>query len=105
MAQIASTGRGFIYYVSREGVTGEQRRLSDSIAAQVGELRKHTSLPIAVGFGISTAEQAATVARQADAVVVGSAIVRQIAETARLSGLAEHIYDFVRPLVQATKSA
>lgn len=105
MAQIASTGRGFLYYVSREGVTGEQSKLSESIAAQVGELRKHTSLPIAVGFGISTAEQAATVAREADAVVVGSAIVRRIAERARSSGLAEHVHDFVRPLVQATKSA
>jgi tryptophan synthase alpha chain len=105
MAQIVSTAQGFIYYVSREGVTGEQRRLSESIAAQVGELRRHTSLPIAVGFGISTAEQAATVARLADAVVVGSAIVRRIAETAKSSGLAQHIHDFVRPLVQATKSA
>jgi tryptophan synthase alpha chain len=105
MAQIVPTGRGFIYYVSREGVTGEQSRLSEGLSAQIGELRKHTSLPIAVGFGISTAQQAATVARQADAVVVGSAIVRQIAEIGKSSGLAQHIHDFVRPLVQATKSA
>ena len=105
MAEIASTGRGFIYYVSREGVTGEQSRLSDSISARVAELRKHTSLPIAVGFGISTLEQAAAVARQADAVVVGSAVVRQIAENGNSPDLAQRVRDFVRPLVQAAKSA
>jgi tryptophan synthase alpha chain len=105
MAKIATTGRGFIYYVSREGVTGEQSRLSDSISAQVAELRRHTSLPIAVGFGISTLEQASIVARQADAVVVGSAVVRQIAENGNSPNLARHVRDFVRPLVQATKSA
>jgi tryptophan synthase alpha chain len=105
MAKIVATGRGFIYYVSREGVTGEQSRLSESISAQVAELRKHTSLPIAVGFGISTLEQASTVARQADAVVVGSAVVRQIAENGNSPDLAKRVRDFVRPLVQAAKSA
>lgn len=104
MARIAATGRGFIYYVSREGVTGEQTSLSDTIAAQVAELRCHTSLPIAVGFGISTPEQSAAVARQSDAVVVGSAIVRRIAENAQSGDLAGKIRDFVRPLVQAAKS-
>lgn len=104
MARIAATGRGFIYYVSREGVTGEQTSLSDTIAAQVAELRRHTQLPIAVGFGISTPEQSAAVARQSDAVVVGSAIVRRIAEYAPSGDLAGKIRDFVRPLVQAAKS-
>jgi tryptophan synthase alpha chain len=104
MAKIVATGQGFIYYVSREGVTGEQSRLSSSISAQVDELRKHTSLPIAVGFGISTLEQAAAVARQADAVVVGSAVVRQIAENGNSPDLAKHIREFVRPLVEASKS-
>jgi tryptophan synthase alpha chain len=105
MAKIAATARGFIYYVSREGVTGEQSHLADTIAAQVAELRRHTDLPIAVGFGISTREQAAFVAREADAVVVGSAVVRQIAENGEAPNLATRIGDFVRPLVQATKSA
>ena len=54
MAKIVSTAQGFVYYVSREGVTGEQSRLADTISAQVAELRRHTTLPIAVGFGIST---------------------------------------------------
>ena len=105
MAKIVSTARGFVYYVSREGVTGEQSRLADTISAQVAELRRHTTLPIAVGFGISTTEQAAMVASQADAVVVGSAIVRQISENGTAPDLAGRVADFVRPLVQATKSA
>ena len=105
MGKISATGRGFIYYVSREGVTGEQTSLSDTIATQVGELRTHTALPIAVGFGISTPEQSAAVARDADAVVVGSAIVRRIAENASAPDLAERIGDFVRPLVQAARTA
>lgn len=101
MASIVEGAEGFIYYVSREGVTGEQSTLSDSIASQVAEIRKYTQLPIAVGFGISTPEQSQTVARQADAVVVGSAIVRRIAEHGGAPDLVERIVDFVRPLVEA----
>lgn len=103
MAAIAATGRGFLYYVSREGVTGEQTSISDTIAAQVAELRRHSALPIAVGFGISSPEQSAAVARDADAVVVGSAIVRRIAENAGEPDLASRIAAFVTPLVQAAK--
>ena len=105
MAKIAAGGQGFVYYVSREGVTGEQVSLSDTIASQVTELRKHTTLPIAVGFGVSSPEQSAAVARDADAVVVGSAIVRQIAENAKAPDLARRVADFVRPLVQAARNA
>lgn len=104
MAKVAAGGRGFLYYVSREGVTGEQAELSASIGAQVAELRRHSSLPIAVGFGISTPEQSALVARDADAVVVGSAIVRKIAEHGSAPGLSDRIRDFVRPLVLAAKN-
>jgi tryptophan synthase alpha chain len=105
MGKICATGKGFIYYISREGVTGEQSSLSDSLSTQLAELRRHTSLPIAVGFGISTPGQAAAVAKEADAVVVGSAIVRQIAENGQSAELTRRVYDFVRPLVQAAKSA
>lgn len=101
MAKIVAGGGGFIYYVSREGVTGEQKDISDTIGEQVAEIRRHTTLPIAVGFGISSPEQAAAVARQSDAVVVGSAIVRRIAEHGSEEGLAARIKDFVSPLVQA----
>ena len=105
MEMIARSAEGFVYYVSREGVTGEQTSLSQSISSQVAEIRKHTALPIAVGFGISTPDQAREVARQADAVVVGSAIVRQVAEAGNSPGLAEKIASFARPLAAAVKAA
>jgi tryptophan synthase alpha chain len=101
MERIAQAADGFIYYVSREGVTGEQAALSDSIAAQVTEIKKHTDLPVAVGFGISTPTQAAEVARYADAAVVGSAIVRRIAEHGKSHDLPRLIADFVSPLAEA----
>ena len=105
MERIAKAADGFIYYVSREGVTGEQVKLSDSIATQVAEIKKHTDLPIAVGFGISTPEQAAEVGRNADAVVVGSAIVRRIAEHGNDAGLAEKVADYVKPMAEAAHRA
>jgi tryptophan synthase alpha chain len=104
MELIAKSAEGFIYYVSREGVTGEQTSLSTGIAAQVAEIKKHTPLPVAVGFGISTPEQAAEVAAESDAVVVGSAIVRRIGEHGNAPGLSEKIADFVRPLAAAIRS-
>jgi len=105
MELIARSAEGFIYYVSREGVTGEQSQLSDSIAAQVAEIRKHTDLPVAVGFGISSPEQAAEVARQADAVVVGSAIVRRMGEHGAAADFVEKIVSFVAPLAAAAHEA
>lgn len=101
IALLADAAEGFIYYVSREGVTGEQAALADTIGAQVAEIRRHTSLPIAIGFGISTPEQAAEVAKNGDAVVVGSAIVRRIGEYGAAPDLAARIEDFVRPLAEA----
>jgi len=101
VALLAKAAEGFIYYVSREGVTGEQSSVSDSIGAQVAEIRRHSSLPVAVGFGISTPGQAAQVAAQADAVVVGSAIVRRIGEHGGAPDLVERIEAFVRPLAIA----
>ena len=71
---------GFLYYVSVAGVTGQQQATSGSINAAVARLKAATELPVAVGFGVRTAAQAAAVARVADGVVVGSAIVDAIAE-------------------------
>jgi tryptophan synthase alpha chain len=105
MARIVRNAGGFIYYVSREGVTGEQAELSTSIAGQVREIKQHTDLPVAVGFGISTPGQAAAVAAQAEGVVVGSAIVRRIAEQAGHPDLAGEIREFVRPLAEAAHHA
>jgi len=76
MAEIARHGRGFVYLISRLGVTGDRGELSDELPATVAALRQATSLPICVGFGISRPEQAAAVGRLADGVVVGSAVVR-----------------------------
>jgi len=102
---IVGSGRGFVYYVSRAGVTGEQTTLSASIGPGVTAIRQHTDLPVAVGFGISTPEQSAEVARLADAVVVGSAIVRRVAEHGQSPQLVEKVVDFVKPLVDAAHTA
>lgn len=75
---IAEYSTGFVYLVSRTGVTGERESLAESLDPLLARMRKVTRLPLAVGFGISTPEQAAAVAAKADGVVVGSAIVRQI---------------------------
>lgn len=79
--EIAAAARGFLYYVSRTGVTGARQELAAGLAAEVEEVRRMTDVPVAVGFGISTPEQAATVARVADGVVVGSALVRFLEES------------------------
>jgi tryptophan synthase alpha chain len=104
IARIVSQASGFIYYVSREGVTGERSDVSQGINEQVARIRKYTDLPVAVGFGISTPDQARTVAQLADAVVVGSAIVRRIGEIGDTDTLAKQIGVFVRPLVSAVES-
>ena len=104
MTIIAQRARGFIYYVSREGVTGMQAKVSDTIAAMTAKIRAHTSLPIAVGFGVSTPEQARTVAGFGDGVVVGSAIVNQIAEHGTSPELVQRVTAFVKSLADAVKS-
>jgi tryptophan synthase alpha chain len=103
LQEITDTAEGFIYYVSREGVTGEQASLSSDIAERVAAIRKITTVPIAVGFGISNPEQAATVAALADGVVVGSAIVRQIQAFGNFPDLPERIAKFVLPIAEAVR--
>jgi tryptophan synthase alpha chain len=78
LARIAAAATGFIYYVSREGVTGVRDQVAANIPEAVARIRLHTALPVAVGFGISTREQVKQVARVADGVVVGSALVNVI---------------------------
>ncbi len=75
---VAKHSTGFIYLVSRTGVTGERESLSDSVAPLVASMREITDLPLAVGFGISTPDHVRAVGSVADAVVVGSAFVRTI---------------------------
>jgi tryptophan synthase alpha chain len=82
MAKIAEHGRGFVYLISRLGVTGVRDDLPPELGETVERLRGVTTLPVCVGFGISRPEQASAVAAMADGVVVGSAIVRASAESA-----------------------
>lgn len=81
MREIASHGSGFVYLISRLGVTGISERLPDELPQTVERLRSASPLPVCVGFGVSRPEQAAAVARIADGVVVGSAIVRAAGES------------------------
>jgi tryptophan synthase alpha chain len=81
MKEIASHGRGFVYLISRLGVTGMRDSMPAELPATVKQLREASSLPVAVGFGISGPAQAAAVARIADGVVVGSAIVKAAGES------------------------
>ena len=100
---IARRAAGFVYYISREGVTGMQNTVAGTIADMTARIRKHTPLPIAVGFGISTPDQAREVAKTAEAIVVGSAIVNQIARHGSSQDLVPKTTQFVQSLVQAVK--
>jgi tryptophan synthase alpha chain len=103
IARLTARASGFIYYVSREGVTGERSELAASLPERVQEIRATTPLPIAVGFGISTAEQVREVAGLAEGVVVGSAIVKRVEQWGKEPDLAQRMEEFVRPLAAATK--
>ncbi len=93
---VAEYSSGFIYLVSRTGITGEQVSLSDTALPLIERMRALTSLPLAMGFGISTAEQVAAIAEHADGVVVGSAIVRQIGKDP--AGVEALMRDLTSPL-------
>ena len=95
---VARYSTGFIYLVSRTGVTGEREQLSDSVAPLVRAVRAVTDLPLAVGFGISRPEHVAELARQVEAVVVGSAFVRLIERHAGNSSLEIQLERFTREL-------
>jgi len=101
---IVKRARGFIYYVSREGVTGMQQKVADTIGQMTDLIRAHTDLPIAVGFGISTPDQAKLVARSADAIVVGSAIVNEIARHGKGNNVVQETVKLVKSLGEAVKS-
>ncbi len=98
MRLVAQVGSGFVYYVQVTGVTGARGRLPEDLPAKVAQIRKHVPLPVGVGFGISSADQAEEVARVADAVVVGSSLVGRIAEQGRGPGLAPAVEAFVTEL-------
>lgn len=104
MEQIVKRGAGFIYYISRIGVTGMQTKVASDLAEQVAKIRVHTKLPVAVGFGVSNPEQAKLVVQAADGVVVGSAVVNQIAQHGKSPELVAKVSAFVKSLADAVKS-
>jgi tryptophan synthase alpha chain len=97
---IAKHASGFIYAVSRRGVTGIRHEVSSDAENLVARIRRYSSLPVAVGFGISTSEQVADTWRYADAAVVGSAIVAEIESLAGAPDLVEQVGDFSRKLLR-----
>jgi len=103
LPRIAAATTGFIYYVSREGVTGVREQLAAGIPAAVARIRAHSPLPVAVGFGISSAAQVREVAALADGVVVGSALVNVIRDgVAARAGIAPALASRVASLVAGT---
>jgi len=101
---IVKRASGFVYYVSREGVTGMQTKIADTIGEMTAKIRTHTDLPVAIGFGISNPEQAKEVAQHAEAIVVGSAVVNRIAEHGKSPDLVEKVGCFVKTLADAVKA-
>lgn len=104
-ARIAKASSGFVYLMARAGVTGERGSLPTELADRIASLRQVTDLPIAVGFGISDAQQVRQVVQLADAAIVGSAIVRRIAENRSLASgnrreLVAKVGSFARELAQ-----
>jgi tryptophan synthase alpha chain len=101
MALIAENAHGYLYYVSFKGITGANRLDQSGIAAPLEELRLHTRLPIAVGFGIRDAEAAAAVGKFADAVVIGSALVQALAGSTSAEVAGQRARDFLAPVRKA----
>jgi tryptophan synthase alpha chain len=98
---LAQSSEGFIYLLSRTGVTGSHGAPSANIAAQVAAVREHTDTPVCVGFGITTPGQAAEVAKAADGVIVGSAIVKQV--ELHPQDAVRAVRDFAAPLIAAAR--
>jgi tryptophan synthase alpha chain len=110
LPKVLTNTSGFIYYVSMTGITGVGAPVADLVGGALERLRRHTSLPVAVGFGIRTAEQAAEIARLADAAVVGSALVDRIARALddqgrATPGLVRALHADVEALAQSVHDA
>jgi len=96
LKKIAQASNGFLYAVSRTGVTGETQELSSELRGFLEELRRYTAIPVAVGFGISQPEHVKAVWKVADAAVVGSAIVREIEQNIGRADLVERVITFTK---------
>ncbi|MFU8876971.1 MAG: tryptophan synthase subunit alpha [Wenzhouxiangellaceae bacterium] len=101
LARLTPLAGGFVYYVSLKGVTGSAALDADSLAPSLERLRRHTDKPVAVGFGIATPDQAAAVARHADAVVIGSALVQRLDGAADADQAARVAAEYLAPVRRA----
>ncbi len=104
-AFVARQSQGFVYYVSLTGITGAKLLNIADVGKNVEKIRKVTRVPVAVGFGVATPEDAANVAAIADGVIVGSAIVKQIAAYREKPEMVKHVAEFVRSLKTAMRAA
>ena len=102
---VARQSQGFVYYVSLTGITGAKLPNLADVSKNVEKIRKVTRVPVAVGFGVATPEDAAKVAAIADGVIVGSAIVKQIAAHRQKPEMVKHVAEFVRSLKNAIRAA
>ena len=98
MVELCGSARGFLYYVSFAGITGAARLSTDDIAARVAEIRAMSKAPVAVGFGVRDAQSAKAIAAFADAVVIGSALVEQLAGADGVDDIAARAKDFLAPI-------
>ena len=98
---IAGQARGYLYYVSFKGITGANSLDEAGLAGPVRKIRSHSDLPVAVGFGIKTADNAAAVASLADAVVIGSALIEQMQNAGSRDEACERVMDFLAPIRHA----
>ena len=110
ISTVLNNTSGFVYYVSIAGVTGSKSASSEEVHSAVKNIKKYTELPIAVGFGIKTPEQAAIVSRAADAAVVGSAIVKGIEDNIDETGtpsdnLVDTVLEFVSSLSKGVRES
>jgi tryptophan synthase alpha chain len=105
IAAIGELAQGYVYYVSFAGITGADRLIMDDVGARLDALRRRIPVPIAVGFGVKTAEQAALLAAHADAVVVGSALVERLADATSLTDAQQRAREFLQPLRRAQDAA
>ncbi|MFV3412930.1 tryptophan synthase subunit alpha [Pseudomonas nitroreducens] len=96
---------GFVYYVSVAGVTGAGAATLDHVKEAVARLRRHTDLPVSIGFGIRTPEHAASIARLADGVVVGSALIDKIAEASSSADAVQSVLGLCRQLAEGVRNA
>jgi tryptophan synthase alpha chain len=101
MERIARQANGYLYYVSFKGITGANRLEESSLAEPVRALRSHSGLPLAVGFGIKSPQSASMVAGLADGVVIGSALIEQIADAPSSGEACDRVNDFLAPIRKA----